>query len=293
MELKSRKVLITLTCFWLLSIMALGSWWLFLVVKTSRELHRNVMTMVLWEGAFFFSFLLFISGTLFYFYWQDLKKNRAMASFFTSLTHELKTPLASMRLQAEVIQETLHEGKANHRHLNNLTERLIEDAERLEDELDKLLQLSRIERGGAIRLEKIVLADFFNHFKEKNKGKINLEFVSRFDGDVWGDEFSLNLIFRNLISNSLRHAHSRRIKIVVEQDSLDRVQVIYRDEGGSYRGDLRQLGKLFQKSPRSKGQGIGLYLIKVLMKKMRGALSIENSPGLTFCLTFQKFKEGK
>lgn len=294
MELKSRNILIYLTCFWILFIMALGSWWLFLLVKISMELDRDVMTMAIWEGGFFFFLLFFISGTLFYFYWQNLKKNRAMASFFTSLTHELKTPLASMRLQAEVIQEALYEKKANHQHLSNLTERLIQDAEKLEDELDKLLQLSRVERGGILKLQKIVLADFFDHFKNKNRERVELDIINHFDGEVWADEFSLNLIFRNLINNSLKHASAKKIKILIEEGHLpEKIQVAYQDGGENYKGDIRRLGQLFEKSSTSKGQGIGLYLIKILMKKMGGLFVIKNSSGLTFSLVFKRVQGEK
>ena len=288
MELKSRKILITLSALWLALIMLLGSWWLFLVVKISRELDRDLMTMARWEGAAFILLLLLISITLFYFYLQDIKKNRSMTSFFASLTHELKTPLASMKLQAEVIRETLDQERPSSslERLQTLTNRLIEDAGRLEDELDKLLQLSRMERGGELNLEKIVLCDFLNNFSRKQKARITLDIEGDARGEIWANEFAMDLVLRNLVDNSLKHAQSQRIKIILQQRP-ESIQMTYDDQGRAYVGNPQELGKLFYKDAQSKGQGIGLYLIKTLMERMGGKLEIVSVPRLIFHLTFK------
>ena len=292
MELRSRKFLITLSALWLALIMLLGCWWLFLVVKISQELDRDLMKMAKWEGAAFVLLLLLVSITLFYFYLQDIKKNRSMASFFASLTHEIKTPLASMRLQAEVIRETLdrEDSSPSPERLQTLTTRLIEDAGRLEDELDKLLQLSRMERGGKLNLEKILLVDFLNNFSRKLRGKVTLEIMGNVQEEIWADEFAMNLVMRNLVDNSLKHAQSRHIKITLEQKDKS-IQMTYDDRGRAYEGNLQELGKLFSKAPHSKGQGIGLYLIKTLMERMGGKLEMVSGPNLIFCLTFKCAEE--
>lgn len=287
MGLKPGKLLIGLSVLWASLIMVLGLWWLFLIVQISRELERDMMRMVRWEGAVFLLCLLAISTTLFYLYWQDLKKHHSLASFFASLSHELKTPLASMRLQAEVLRETVQEGGDGR--LQALTSRLIEDAQRLEDELDKLLQLSRMERGGRLHLERIALADFFPRFRRKLHQEAELEITGDGEGAIWGDEFSLHLVLRNLVDNSLKHARSRRISISLRENP-ETIQMRYDDHGPSYRGDPRHLGKLFYKAPHSKGQGIGLYLCQTLLDKMGGSLQIISSPHLIFHLTFARYQ---
>ena len=55
------------------------------------------------------------------------------------------------------------------------------------------------------------------------------------------------------------------------------VALSYRD-GGSFGGDPRRLGSLFYKFDSPKGSGIGLYLVKKLVRKMRGRFSIRTSP---------------
>ena len=65
-----------------------------------------------------------------------------MQAFFASVTHELRTPLTSIRLQAEAIAEG--EQRAE------LARRLLEDSHRLESQIDKTLELARIEGGGPL-----------------------------------------------------------------------------------------------------------------------------------------------
>ena len=77
---------------------------------------------------------------------KDQKKTRNMQAFFSSLTHELKTPLASIRLQADVINSLLE--NSQNKRLQNLSDRMIEDTKNLETQMDKILQLSRMEQGG-------------------------------------------------------------------------------------------------------------------------------------------------
>ena len=291
MGLKSHKLLIYLSAIWLGVIMVLGLWWLFLLLEISGELDRNLIRMVVWEGMAFLLLLFFISATLCYFYLQNLKKGRSLASFFAALTHELKTPLASIRLQAEVIGEGLaEEGDSQQTlHLHTLATRLIEDAGRLEHELDKLLQLSRIERGGRSYLTKICLAEFLHRFQRKLRAKVSLDIAHNIEGDIWADEFALNLILRNLVDNSLKHAGSRHITMALAKEDAQTIQLCYDDQGSAYQGKLQHLGKLFYKGPGSQGQGIGLYLIKNLMDKMGGKLDIVSSPHLVFYLTWRKY----
>jgi len=86
------------------------------------------------------------------------KKTKDLQVFFASLTHELKTPLASIKLQSEVIEESLNSNLDPLVH--KLLRRLVQDTNKLETQMDKILQLSRIERGGELNLNSIELVSF-------------------------------------------------------------------------------------------------------------------------------------
>src|SRR5690606_30663788 len=93
--------------------------------------QENFLNMMKWEGTFFFIFLVLLGSSLIVLYFRDMKKSKAMQAFFSSLSHELKTPLASMRLQAEVIKDLIEDESHSHDQLSSLTQRLIQDTHKL------------------------------------------------------------------------------------------------------------------------------------------------------------------
>lgn len=312
--------------------MGLGFWWLYLIIFLSKELNRlqglsaefnqsiNFISLAKWEGLTFLVLLFLVSFFLLFIYFQDLKKASLMQDFFAAVTHELKTPLASIRLQAQVMQEMLE--VKNYASLEDLNSRLIEDTQRLESELEKILQLARLERGGGLNLVTLNLPQFLQNFikKEKNQRQqhpYQLEFhFERLPVEINHppkklmakvDEFALTLILRNLVENTLKHhpqlkgdknfssaqpnPNGLKINLSLEKDDKNHlVHLIYNDHGGPFDGDDLLLGTLFYKH-RSSGSGIGLYLIKKLMQKMQGELSIATKPLLTFKLTFPLMNE--
>lgn len=300
---KTRRWFYGLTLVWVMMLLGLGSWWLFLVFKlhsTLSELNlpelgsqSRFLNMLRWEGSFFFIFLVLLGGSLFIMYFRDMKKSRAMQAFFSSLSHELKTPLASMRLQAEVIKDLIEDESHSHDQLASLTGRLIEDTQRLESELEKSLQLSRIENDAVMTLVPVSIERYLKrHSKIGQNINVKIEIGPEAE-EVMADELSLNMIFRNLFENTLRHNKNVSdvdIKVVRKNHF---VEVVYDDHGEKFKGDTTHLGELFYKFNSSKGSGIGLYLIKNLMKKMHGHFEIENSERLKFKLTFKAATGGQ
>jgi signal transduction histidine kinase len=295
---KTRRWFYGLTLLWVIMLLGLGSWWLFLVFKlhsTLSELNipelgsqSRFLNMMKWEGSFFFIFLILLGGSLFVMYFRDMKKSKSMQAFFSSLSHELKTPLASMRLQAEVIKDLIEDETHSHNQLADLTGRLIEDTYKLESELEKSLQLSRIEQDAQMTLTPVSLERFLKRQEQKllTPLKVNLD-ISSDAQEILADELSLNMIFRNLFENTLRHnKHVTHVSISAVRRG-QQVVILYDDFGEKFQGDLTHLGELFYKFNSTKGSGIGLYLIKHLMLKMDGQFEISNNERLKFHLTFK------
>lgn len=291
----SNKLLFSLSLLWATVLLAIGAWWLFLITHfeeiLARTDHHRLTKMLTWEGGTFFFLLSLISLSLFFLYLADLKQTKALQDFFASLTHELKTPLASIKLQGEVLSEII-EGK-NDPELKKLLARLITDTGKLEGQMDKLLQLSRMERGGNLNLVSIKLIPFIKNMSKvitRDDGVvINID-ASDNDTTIIADEFALELIMKNLFENSKIHAKSKNITIKVQSSEKD-VHLAYVD-GAEFNGDPKKLGTMFYKHNSKKGSGIGLYLIKKLLAKMHGDINIETTPHLIFNLYFKKSEEG-
>jgi signal transduction histidine kinase len=157
--------------------------------------------------------------------------------------------------------------------------------------MDKILQLSRIERGGELSLSSISLVPFIKRIAQTWAPEHNVEIIPSDNNiSIDADEFALELIIKNLLENTRNHTTSNKITINIES-ALKQVKLSYHD-GGTFKGDLSKLGTLFYKHNSTKGSGIGIYLSQKLLEKMDGNLSIvQKDNGLKFDLTFRKSEE--
>ena len=298
MELnRTRSWFYILTLTWVLMLLSLGSWWLFLVFKLHTTLGQlqipelgsqsRFLNMMKWEGSFFFIFLVLLGASLIIMYIRDMSRTKAIQAFFSSLSHELKTPLASMRLQAEVIKDLIEDETHSHDQLSNLTKRLIEDTHKLETELEKSLQLSRLEQNASLNLVPVSLERFLKRQEQKHILGLNLKLDIASDAqEVMADELALKMIFRNLFENTSRHQKDSTSIVIKARRNHQQVQVTYDDHGKRFEGNISHLGNLFYKFNSSKGSGIGLYLIKNIMRKMDGSFDIAHDDRLIFILNF-------
>lgn len=273
-----------------LLVLALGIWWLYLLTVFAQMMgpeKSGVLNMLKWEGTTFLLLLMAAAISISVLYWRDLKKTRALQALFASLTHELKTPLASMRLQAEVIRDLIADESHDHAQLTNLTTRLIQDTSKFEHELDKGLQLSRVEKDGVLTLAPVDLNRFVK--KLATKHAVNIEIQG--EGLVLADEMALTMVFRNLFENSLRHNPTSVVTKLKMTSNGAEVICHYDDGGKEFLGDRSKLGKLFYKHESKKGTGIGLYLVQQLMKTQQGHLRFSASGPLTFSLHFKRAED--
>lgn len=282
-------------------ILLLGSWWLYLVFKLAAKLNNesipnldgNLISMVKWEGFTFFISLISLTLALGYFFYQDHRKTKSLHAFFASLTHELKTPLASIRLQSQVMDEFIEELEINldqKKQIQKYSSRLLEGTSKLEEQLDKHLQLSRLERDSRdehFEMQEVELYQAFaKEFKNRDIACDDLNNLKELY--VKANPFTISVIVKNLLENTEKH-NSKTTNIQLEVIKSDRfITIVYNDHGDKFKGDESKLGKLFYKFNSPQGSGIGLYLIKKLMIKNEGKFLIKKEKNLIFHLSFLK-----
>lgn len=295
---KFKRPIFIFSIIWIICIFVLGAWWLYLILNLGGQLNElmaqtnlkvasetiDFINLAKWEGPFFLLFLLLTSSSLFYLYAQDIKRSKNIQSFFASLTHELKTPLASIRLQSDVITDLIGESpkeKIDIDKIKTLMSRLNEDSQNLEVQLDKILQFSRIEQNANLSFKNIDLVEFFRKVADQFSGdeeKFQIQIIPAENKRyfVRADEFALSLVLRNLIDNTFKHTEDsiKRVEIRIEENDLGQTVIHYADNGGQFKGELGQLGQLFYKFNSSRGSGIGLYLSKKLIQQMKGQFRI-------------------
>lgn len=296
---QSRRVAI-LAGAWLAVVLVLGGWWAVIVLNQAEQIAelsqiagisqaealadlKRVERMLFWESGTFLALLLTVSGMLFWYYRRDMQRARGTQAFFAALTHELRTPLTSVRLQTEAI--------AAGEPTQELIERLLVDTHRLESQIDKTLELARIEGGGQLAEQAIRLDQWLERVLRgiaATEGENVLLEVSVEPElpPVQGDTSALQLILRNLIENSLRHGDTEPMRIDASAArGRHGVEIRLRDHGRGYQGDPSRLGHLFLRGDASRGTGVGLYLVRVLMERMGGSVEFANAPGGGFVVT--------
>ncbi len=269
---------------WLTLSISLGVWWTVMGLKQANQVaelksylgarEESVATlerqsrMIKMEGGFFM-FLLIVGGsTLIFLSQKDLERTQMLKDFFATLTHEMKTPLASLRLQAESLEEDLKNKKTK-----AVLTRLIDDSKRLELQMDKALYLAALTRKEILYLEKVNLSELLSqitsYYPFTQVHTIENSFVSI-------DIRAFESVIKNLIENASNHGKASKVLFKIERIS-SHAKITVTDNGLGFSGNTRQLGKLFYRHSTHSGSGIGLYLVKNLISKMNGYVHFHNS----------------
>ena len=269
------RIKILLVALWVTFTVTLAAWWMIFGlrqldllnqfhVEQADRLQRQYQ-MLLWEGGILIASLLGGGLALFYYARREQKRHAQVEEFFAAFTHDAKTALASLRLQAESLKEDLGANPSP------LLDRLLQDTLRLQLQLENSLFLVNLPTGRLlnepVRIGQLVDALRY-HWPD-------LSITQKGDGVVRGDRRALESILTNLIHNAVTHGEASEILITAKPGSGGRLTVLVADNGGGFKGEFTQLGKLFVRHARGSGSGVGLYISRQLAKRMNASLNFE------------------
>lgn len=254
---------------WLSFSLALAGWWLLFGLKqldkiaalqnaSAQEIlrqHRMLMS----EGGVLFALLLVGGVSLLYYISVEISRAKQIQTFFAAFTHDLKTSLASLRLQAEALEEE---------NQNKFTNRIIKDTVRLELQLNNSLTLAQ-DDANRFFIEEISFKKSIESFRPQ---WADLDVIVDRDCLLRVDSRALESICKNIIQNAIIHGHARQIRIHCQSDSENMVQIDFLDDGEGFNGSEKSLGALFVRHSSTSGTGIGIYLVRNLCERMGGKL---------------------
>ncbi|MDZ4676597.1 MAG: HAMP domain-containing sensor histidine kinase [Oligoflexia bacterium] len=274
---------------WLALTVSLTLWWMIFGLKQIERLAAinhtlpeeiiKAQRMLHWEGSFLVALLVIGGIALFNFSRREQRRHNQMSEFFATMTHELKTPLASLRLQIECLQEDLQ----NTEHAV-LIERLLKDSARLEVQLENALFLAGVKSAEQLHLETLKLKPILSHLQNQWP-ELKIEVSG--DCHVKADVRALEGVLKNIIHNA--RIHGKATQVVVAAQSHDhKINLTIQDNGTGFLGNTDKLGELFTRHTPSSGSGVGLYLAKKLVEKMDGDIEFHSSPkGFTAQIVLQ------
>jgi len=229
---------------------------------------------------------------------DELKnKNEEVMLYSNMMSHDLKAPLGNIEGLSLVLQKRLKGADEKHGKILNVITDSVKSMRKL---IDNLLQYSKSHADDYdfqdLELDGLIgqVLTTFNHDIEKNNVEITRTNLSA----IYGNEETLALVFQNLISNAIKFqpkidGHIPKIKINQITKTLD-TEIVVSDNGiGLEEDKVNEIFapfKRFHSSKDYKGTGLGMSIVKKLIEKHNGSISVKSKlgSGTTFTISLPK-----
>lgn len=220
----------------------------------------------------------------------ELKRLESLRQqFVANVSHELKTPLSSIKAYTETL---LNGALGDSENAPRFLRRIDDQADRLHDLILDMLSLARIESGVAalelsdVPLQRVVTACLADYEARAEAAQIELQNVVGSDSVVVrADEESLLQIFSNLVDNAIKYTPSGGTISVCCHQELGEAVIEVSDTGiGIAPKHLERLFERFYRVDKARsrelgGTGLGLSIVKHLCQTMGGSVLVESKPG--------------
>ena len=224
---------------------------------------------------------------------KTINLSRRQSNFIDSVTHELKSPIASMKLYLQ----TLHRRRVSQQEQIDFYRFMLEDVERLDHLINQMLDAGRLESGrvdgGA---EDVALADLLHECADavclRYRVPVSTVQLDLQPCPVRARRADLDMIFRNLLDNAVKYAAVQpRIEVTLRCGPDGCAVTRIGDNGRGIPHKLRR--KIFGRFVRlgielqreKPGTGLGLYIVRTLVRRLHGRIRVRDrgrEPGTVF-----------
>ncbi|WP_454488760.1 sensor histidine kinase [Chitinophaga lutea] len=241
------------------------------------------------EGIVFLVLILAGAGAVYRAVWKQMKLGQQQQNFMMAVTHELKSPIAAVKLNLETLRRHRLDEEKQHKLLDNT----IRETNRLDTLCNNILLASQFEhRKYQPFLEQLDFSRFLSQVSEEIRSRTASHAIST---DIQpgvtleADKFMMQLMLSNLIENAIKYAPKGTdvaVKLYTEGNALH-LQIS--DQGPGISPEERQ--KIFLKfyrignenTRKAKGSGLGLYLAKKIVEQHGGTIAVRDNAGGGAC----------
>ena len=289
-ERKSLKWPILLAIVRIVLLVGLTIGWVLLNVfgAITSQKSSNVYWALLSVGSVMFLFVL--AGVVLYLIWsiQQINLNRRQSNFIDAVTHELKSPIASLKLFLQTLgKRNIDEEKKQEFYCSMLV-----DVERLDQLITQLLNVARLQQKSSLPEPETWVA--IESILDESVSKLAIQYrvpreclnIESTPCEVWSRQVDIEIVLRNLIDNALKYGgRPPMIRIVVEFDApLKSAIVSVTDNGSGIPKHLRK--KIFRRFYRAgdelertkPGTGLGLFLVRSIVRRLKGTIRVADMP---------------
>jgi signal transduction histidine kinase len=259
-------------------------WWGYMLVR----LQPQRTGMILGEGSVF-AFIFVVGAVSLH---KAIRKERRLQhqkkNFLLSVTHELKSPLASIKLLLQTIQKR----DLNKQQIQDFIGKALLDIERLDDMVENMLLASKIENQSytfpKAQFNLSALVDNVVNRLQLNKCDLNEQLINAEIEpkiEITGDKFALTSVVTNLIENAIKYSGPCEVVDVKLYSKEDRIFFEVADHGiGIADSEKDRIFDRFyrvgsEETRNTKGTGLGLYIVKQVLDKHDASIKVkDNNP---------------
>lgn len=263
---------------------------------TLRQVWLPISSSLVFIGVIIFCFIYAIKVIIRQKALSDIKND-----FINNMTHEFKTPLATVSLAVEALQdpELLNQDQFRTRYLGIIHD----ENKRLVSQVEKVLQAAALDKKDfQLKIESLNLSELLENnvtqmsfLLEKRDGKIT--FINKLtDSTIEGDAFHLTHIFNNLLDNANKYSPEKPIITIEAECIKDQYKISIKDQGMGMTKESHR--KIFDKFYRVhtgnlhdvKGFGLGLSYVKTMLEAHKGSIQVQSEigKGSTFTIYLPK-----
>jgi two-component system phosphate regulon sensor histidine kinase PhoR len=288
-ERKSLKWPILLAIFMIVGVVGLTVGWVLLNVFSAFSVptqKSSIYWVLLSVGSIIFAFILV--GIVLYLVWiiQNINLNRRQSNFIDAVTHELKTPIASLKLYLQTLNRRNIEGEQRIEFYRTM----MEDVDRLDRLINQLLDVARLQQKEVdptppewVALDEVI-RDFASQVTQQHALPQDLIGVDAAPCEILAYKVDAEILVRNLLENAIKYAgHPPMIEVVLKYgDGFATLSVT--DNGAGVPRHLRR--KIFQRFYRAgdelerkqSGTGLGLFLVRSIVHRLKGSVNVGDGP---------------
>ena len=252
--------------------------------KYGHELFSpGINWFILLEGLLLLLVILAGVYVIFLYWRRQLALNREQRFLISQVTHELKSPVASLQLHLETIERH----HPSDEQLDEFVATMISDTRRLDELISKMLTANRLEQSKwRLTLRALNFSDFIREYvhswEKQQQLPLQLKTSIAPDIHVRLDPETFSIVLRNLLENALKYSPSpAQIHVSLKTEANHAVMQV-RDHGlGIPAEEQRRVFRMFYRRPQGehnvKGTGLGLFIAKALVKRHKGQIRLDSA----------------
>lgn len=229
-----------------------------------------------------------------------IQSDRAKTEFVSIASHQLRTPLTAIKWSAEALQE--QEGKLT-KQANKATQQILESTKRMNELVESLLHVSRLELGTLtvnklpVDLKQILTATIEEQKYAARERRIKLDVKTPKNlPKIYADDHLVGIVFDNLISNAIKYSHRNATVEIRLMWSSKRNVIEFKVKDSGIGIPISEQDRVFTKMYRAEnvkkmnvsGTGLGLYIAKLIVEEFGGNIYFTSKEGVgtTFYVDF-------